>query len=233
MGAESLKTCERLQEFISAHIFTPVLCKSLWAAPHFFIFLLKHRMDTHLWFCVDVLVNILWRWRHRSGTFEVNKPPVGRSSDGCFSTKLTWSLLQVLCWQKHFLILYVTDSQILQLSDNFQVLWPSVAPGSLLFSYFIWVVGIKLISVKRLKYLVRFLVARYIASVSHALVACKLKVRPQPALFLQLLSKKPTWQFLFINRTEKALFRCVNVFFKQTIVLKLFVPLEIQIWSPC
>lgn len=161
------------------------------------------------------------------------KPPVGRSSDGCFSTKLTWSLLQVLCWQKHFLILYVTDSQILQLSDNFQVLWPSVAPGSLLFSYFIWVVGIKLISVKRLKYLVRFLVARYIASVSHALVACKLKVRPQPALFLQLLSKKPTWQFLFINRTEKALFRCVNVFFKQTIVLKLFVPLEIQIWSPC
>lgn len=84
----------------------------------------------------------------RSGTFEVNKSPVGRSSDGCFSTKLTWSLLQVHCWQKHFLNLYVTDSQILQLSDNFQVLWPSVAPGSLLFSYFIWVVGIKLISEK-------------------------------------------------------------------------------------
>lgn len=177
MGAESLKTCERLQEVISAHIFTPVLCKSLWAAPHFFIFLLKHIMDTHLWFCVDVLVNILWRWRRRSGTFEVNKPPVGRSSDGCFSTKLTWSLLQVHCWQKHFLILCVTDSQILQL------FWPSVAPGSLLFSYFIWVVGIKLISVKRLKYLVRFLVSRYIASVSHALVACKLKVRHQPASF--------------------------------------------------
>lgn len=126
------------------------------------------------------------------------KPPVGRSSDGCFSTKLTWSLLQVLCWQKHFLILYVTDSQILQLSDNFQVLWPSVAPGSLLFSYFIWVVGIKLISVKRLKYLVRFLVARYIASVSHALVACKLKVRPQPASFFAIVEQK-AYMTVFIH----------------------------------
>lgn len=113
---------------------------------------------------------------------------VCRSSDGCFSTKLTWSLLQVHCWQKHFLILYVTDSQILQLSDNFQVLWPSVAPGSLLFSYFIWVVGIKRISVKRLKYLVRFLVARYIASVSHALVACT--VRHQPASFFAIVEQK-------------------------------------------
>lgn len=124
----------------------------------------------------------------------------GSIADGCFSTKLTWSLLQVHCWQKHFLILYVTDSQILQLSDNFQVLWPSVVPGSLLFSYFIWVVGIKLISVKRLKYLslVRFLVSRYIASVSHALVACKLKVRHQPASFFAIVDQK-AYMTVFIH----------------------------------
>lgn len=182
----------------SALTFSPQYCAKVFELPLISLYFSWNRMDTHLWFCVDVLVNILWRWRHRSGTFEVNKPPVGRSSDGCFSTKLTWSLLQVLCWQKHFLILYVTDSQILQLSDNFQVLWPSVAPGSLLFSYFIWVVGIKLISVKRLKYLVRFLVARYIASVSHALVACKLKVRPQPASFFAIVEQK-AYMTVFIH----------------------------------